>query len=199
MLQQLVQGIAGIPRGDDGLVHFLQVFRSEQMGQRVAVLHDISQIARHFAVFEQVPDFLRSLSMHRILDRYVDGSGYAARGARFRREGPMFLIFSVKSRTAWANLGPSAAEIHSRCSRPASKPVNFRRSWRNRHALDGHVIAPEVVAVADVAAADEHAVGPLLEGPEHVVGRDRPGAHDPDYPDVGRILQAATPARSAPA
>jgi hypothetical protein len=54
------------------------------------------------------------------------------------------------------------------------------------------------MTVADVTAADEDAVRPLLEGPEHVMRRHRAGAHHPDDPDIGGILQATHPRQVGP-
>jgi len=47
------------------------------------------------------------------------------------------------------------------------------------------------MAVADVAAPDKHAISTFLKSPQHMMRGDAAGAHYPDYPDIGRILQAA--------
>jgi hypothetical protein len=47
------------------------------------------------------------------------------------------------------------------------------------------------MAIADVSAAHEDPIRTFLKGLEDVMGRDSGGAHHPDVPHVGRILEAA--------
>ena len=72
-------------------------------------------------------------------------------------------------------------------------------SARDEHrvARGGAEVAVEVVAVARVAARDEHAVGALAEGLEDEGRLDAPGAHDPDREQALRVLEPRLPARSA--
>jgi hypothetical protein len=44
------------------------------------------------------------------------------------------------------------------------------------------------MAVADVSAAYQNPVGPLLKGLEDEVRRDPARTHYPNHPDIGRIL-----------
>lgn len=44
-----------------------------------------------------------------------------------------------------------------------------------------------------MSATHKNAVNALLKGPEHMVGRDAPGTHDPDGTDIGRILHTTDP------
>jgi hypothetical protein len=55
-----------------------------------------------------------------------------------------------------------------------------------------------VVAVAGMAAGDEHTIRPLLEGAENEDGIDPPGAGKLEDPHVGRILQPARPRQVRP-
>ena len=57
-------------------------------------------------------------------------------------------------------------------------------------AAQGLVVAFLVVAVAGVAAADEHAVGALGEGLQDELRVEAAGAHDPDDAHVGRVRHA---------
>jgi hypothetical protein len=49
------------------------------------------------------------------------------------------------------------------------------------------------MAVADVSAAHQDTVSAKLEGLQDEIGRDPSGTHDPDHPDVGRVLDATHP------
>jgi hypothetical protein len=46
-----------------------------------------------------------------------------------------------------------------------------------------------------MSAAHENAVHPLLECPQHMVGRHAPGAHDTDDPDICRVLHTTDPSQ----
>jgi hypothetical protein len=54
-------------------------------------------------------------------------------------------------------------------------------------------ITVQVIAVALVSAADKDPVHTFLEGQDDVMGGDAPTAHDPNHPDVGRVLQPTDP------
>ena len=56
-------------------------------------------------------------------------------------------------------------------------------------AAEHLVVALDVVAVAGMAAADEHAVGAFGQRIEDELRVHPPGAHQPDDADVGGILQ----------
>lgn len=47
------------------------------------------------------------------------------------------------------------------------------------------------MAIADVSATDENAVGAALECPENIVRADGGRTHRPDVDDIGRLLHAA--------
>jgi len=47
------------------------------------------------------------------------------------------------------------------------------------------------MAVANVSPSYEYAVDPLLKSFDHVVGGNSGGTHDPDDPEIGRILDPA--------
>jgi hypothetical protein len=59
------------------------------------------------------------------------------------------------------------------------------------HPFLGHRITLQVMAVANVSPSYEYAVDPLLKSFDHVVGGDSRRTHDPNYPDVGRVLNSA--------
>jgi hypothetical protein len=59
--------------------------------------------------------------------------------------------------------------------------------------LDGHVITIQVMAIPDVSPSHHDPVCSALKSPQHVVRRDRSRAHDPDGPEVDRVLKAAHP------
>ena len=46
-----------------------------------------------------------------------------------------------------------------------------------------------------MSAAHENAVHPLLECPQHMVGRHAPGTHDADDPDICRVLHTTDPSQ----
>jgi hypothetical protein len=54
------------------------------------------------------------------------------------------------------------------------------------------------MAVADVSAAHQNAVGPHLEGLENKVRGDPARTHDPDHPNVRRVLQSTDPGEVSP-
>ena len=64
---------------------------------------------------------------------------------------------------------------------------------QERHARHRLVVAFDVVAVADVAAAHHDAVGPAGEGRHHQLRVDPPRAHHADDVHVGRVLQPRGP------
>ena len=49
------------------------------------------------------------------------------------------------------------------------------------------------MAVADVSAGDEDPIGTSFKPLEDKIGVDPAGAHDPDNPHVGRVLETADP------
>jgi hypothetical protein len=53
------------------------------------------------------------------------------------------------------------------------------------------MVAGVVVALADVTAEHKHAVGALVEGAHHQLGRDAAGARDAYRADVGRGFYAS--------
>src|SRR3989339_1329172 len=46
-----------------------------------------------------------------------------------------------------------------------------------------------------MSAAHENAVHPLLECPQHMMGRHAPGTHDADDPDICRVLHTTDPSQ----
>ena len=84
------------------------------------------------------------------------------------------------------------------------QPQAIRLQAQGGQRVLEHVIAPhglvvlrEIVAFAGVAAGDEHAVGPARQGIEDEAGVHPPAAHQADDADVGGVLDAPVPARSA--
>jgi len=51
------------------------------------------------------------------------------------------------------------------------------------------------MAFAETSARHKDAVRPCLQGLQHVVGRYRPGTHDPNDPDRRRILHSTDPSQ----
>jgi hypothetical protein len=66
-------------------------------------------------------------------------------------------------------------------------------SLKKGDPLDGHVITIQVMAIPDVSPSHQDPVCSALKSPEQVVRRDRSRAHDPDGPEVDRVLEAAHP------
>src|SRR5664280_959909 len=66
----------------------------------------------------------------------------------------------------------------------------FEEALEELKAAEHLVVALDVVAVAGVTAADEHAVGPLAEGIEDELGIDAARAHQADHPHARRVFQA---------
>jgi hypothetical protein len=62
----------------------------------------------------------------------------------------------------------------------------------------GFFITILVMAVAEVSAAHQNAVGPHLEGLENKVRGDPARTHDPDHPNVRRVLQSTDPGQVSP-
>ncbi len=50
---------------------------------------------------------------------------------------------------------------------------------------------PAAILASNTSSLSITEIASATKRPEHVVGRDRTGTHDPDHPDVGGILQAA--------
>ena len=70
--------------------------------------------------------------------------------------------------TTSRNRSPSEAEIHSSRNRSGPRcPSGARQSLQQLNPLEALVVAFLVVAVAGMAAADQHAVGSLAEGSQH--------------------------------
>jgi len=57
------------------------------------------------------------------------------------------------------------------------------------------VITVQVMAVTQVSPTHKHAVHPLLEGPQDVVGRHAGRAHHPNGSNVCGILQSTDPSQ----
>ena len=114
----------------------------------------------------------------------------AAACARASRAVPTCRTCSVTWRTRRANFSPSAALTHSWTNRSGSMPKSSSTRATQRHARHRLVVAGDVVAVADVAAAHHHAVGAPGEGGHDELGVDAPRAHHADDVDVGRVLEA---------
>ena len=70
------------------------------------------------------------------------------------------------SLTTLTHLWPSAAETQAKWSRRGSSAEEVHQRAEDREAPPGHQVALHVVAVARVAARDQHAVGAVLEGLE---------------------------------
>jgi len=66
---------------------------------------------------------------------------------------------------------------------------------KNGHPFFSRIITIQVIAFAQMSAAHENAVHPLLECPQHMVGRHAPGAHDTDDPDICRVLHTTDPSQ----
>ena len=69
----------------------------------------------------------------------------------------------------------------------------LERADEHRVARGGAEVPVEVVAVAGVAARDEHAVRALAERLEHEGRLDAPGAHDADGEEALRVLEPRLP------
>lgn len=60
------------------------------------------------------------------------------------------------------------------------QPGELQQAVQDRQALGSAVVAGIIVALADVAAQHQHPVGALVEGADHQLGRDPPGAGHAD-------------------
>jgi hypothetical protein len=65
----------------------------------------------------------------------------------------------------------------------------------HRYYSGSFFITIQVMTVADVSAAYQDAIRAFLKGLQDEVGRNAPGTHHPDNPDIGRILDAADPGK----
>ena len=63
------------------------------------------------------------------------------------------------------------------------------------HPFVGHHITRLVMTFAKTSASHKDAVGPCLQGLQHVMGRYRPGTHNPNDPDRRRILHSTDPSQ----
>ena len=98
-------------------------------------------------------------------------------------------VFSVISVITCCHFLPSAAEIQVKWMRSSVDAQRVQQFAEEHPAPPGVVVAGRVVAIARMAAGDEHRVGPHLERLDDQVEIDAPGAGQADDPHVGRILQ----------
>jgi hypothetical protein len=63
------------------------------------------------------------------------------------------------------------------------------------HPFIRHHITRLVMTFAEASAGDKDAVCTCLQSLQDIVGRDRPGAHDPDDTDRSRILHSTDPSQ----
>jgi hypothetical protein len=63
------------------------------------------------------------------------------------------------------------------------------------HPFSRHDITRLVMTFAETSAGHKDAVSPCLQGLQDIVGRYRPGTHDPNDPDRRRILHSTDPSQ----
>ena len=88
-----------------------------------------------------------------------------------RRVRPQVADRSVNAPMVLTHLAPSAAEIHAISKPPQVEAQHVEQVAEERPAAAGAEVAGSVVAVAGMAAADEHAVGALQERPQDEASR----------------------------
>ena len=84
---------------------------------------------------------------------------------------------------------PSAAEIQVEMDAPDVDAQRVEQFAEEHPAAPGVVVAGRVVAIARMAAGDQHGVGAHLERLDDQVEVDAAGAGQADDAHVGRILQ----------
>ena len=103
--------------------------------------------------------------------------------------GPSFWTCPTISLTTRLTFSPSAAEIHSRRTRCVFDAHVLEHPLQHLEAAEHLVVAFDVVAVAGMAAADEHAVSAPGQRIQDELRIHAAGAHQPDDADVGGVLQ----------
>ena len=74
-------------------------------------------------------------------------------------------------------------------------PCKLQQLLQERQPFLSHDITRLVMTFADPSAGDEDTVGPGLKRFQHIMGRDRTGAHDPNGPDRCGILKSTDPSQ----
>jgi len=92
-----------------------------------------------------------------------------------------------------ANIFLSLSRRNPHQAQTILQPHEPYESLKKGDPLDGHVITIQVMAIPDVSPSHQDPVCSALKSPQHVVRRDRSRAHDPDGPEVHRVLKAAHP------
>ncbi len=128
--QQLEGWVAGgsLPPG----LQFGQVVFREEPWKEMAVHGFVSHEPFHGVFFEKFSDlYVHAIQSYRAASVSVSAPEGTSGTASNEGAGPRLRIRLVKSRTTSANLGPSAAEIHSSLRRSGSQPAKRSRPSTN--------------------------------------------------------------------
>ena len=71
----------------------------------------------------------------------------------------------------------------------------LKQLFQKGHPFIRHDITRLVMTFTETLASHKDTVGPCLQGLQDVMGRYRPGAHDPNDPDRRRILHSTDPSQ----
>jgi len=115
----------------------------------------------------------------------------------FRIERPFLKMKRPECANLFSELGDDLFEPTAFGSRYPLQPKAFwiyahplKHHFRERDASQALVITLDIVAVARMAAADEHSVGAVFQRGEDEAGVNATAAHHADAGDVGRIFHS---------